>query len=419
MTGLLDVIVIGAGAAGLAATRALREAGLQVATLEARDRIGGRAWTESSTFGFPFDRGCHWLHSAKVNPWVGYGEEHGFSMYADPDGDATFVGGAKASEGESDAFFSAYQGFVKRVAEAADRGVDAPLSDYLDMGDPWALSVAGMVTHGDFGKPLEEVSTLTYPGHDDYDDNWFCKEGFGALVAHYGRNLAVELGAPVRRIAWGGQGVSVETSIGVLAARAVVVTATTGALAAEKIRFDPVLPPEKVESFHAFPMGLYNHIALLFSHDVLELGPDAYVYTRVQSDEPSSWISNVGGTGLTLIWVGGSLASDLEKAPVESALEYGLDRVAELAGNSARAAFIQGDYTRWGQDPWTLGSYGSLKPGAAVAGERLRRPVGDRIFFAGDMCHEELSGSCAGAFVSGLEAAKQVIRRLRREAGRR
>jgi monoamine oxidase len=63
-----DVIVVGAGAAGLAATRTLTERGLSVVALEARDRIGGRAWTDSETFGVPFDRGCAWLHSGDVNP---------------------------------------------------------------------------------------------------------------------------------------------------------------------------------------------------------------------------------------------------------------------------------------------------------------------------------------------------------------
>ena len=411
----LDVVVVGAGASGLAVARTLLDAGLTVKVLEARDRVGGRAWTETTTFGLPFDRGCHWLHTAKVNPWLPYGEANGFSMVPDPDTNALYVDGKRASSFELDALEEACDDFIQRVAEAADRGVDTPISGFLDMDSPWAWNVAGLVTHGDFGKSLDAISTQSYPGSDDYNAGYFCKEGFGALVAHYGCSLPIELEVPVQQIGWGGPRVSIETPRGTLAARAVVVTATTGVLATEKIRFDPVLPVDKVESFHAYPMGCYNHIALLFSNDVFGLGPDAYVQTKVRTDELSSWISNVAGTGLTMIWAGGDLARKLEEGPLEAALDLGLELVAGVVGSSARDTFVKGDYTRWGSDPWTVGSYASVEPGKGGAREALRTPVADRIFFAGDACHEELSASCAGAHLSGIETAEEVIRHLGRE----
>jgi monoamine oxidase len=72
-----DIIVIGAGAAGLAATRGLMEMGISVACIEAQNRIGGRAYTEHETFAAPYDRGCHWLTSAHVNPWIEFGRTNG------------------------------------------------------------------------------------------------------------------------------------------------------------------------------------------------------------------------------------------------------------------------------------------------------------------------------------------------------
>ena len=417
MTKPLDVVVVGAGAAGLAATRTLLEAGYSVKTLEARDRIGGRAWTETATFGFPFDRGCHWLHNAEVNPWLAYGNDNGFSMYRDPENDVLFLDGGRAGQSDLAAMWEAFEEVVENVAEAADRGVDVPISEFIDMDNPWAWNIVDLFTHGDFGKPIDSISTQSYPGYDDYGGAWFCREGFGALVDHYGQGLPVELEVAVSRIVWGGDGVSVETGAGNLAARAVVVTATTGVLAAEKIRFDPALPSETIEAFHAFPMGIYNHIALQFSCDILDLGSDAYVYTKAELDEPSSWISNVSDTGLTLIWTGGELARELERAPVETVLEYGLELVGRVAGSNAQKNLVKGDYTRWGQDAFTLGSYGSARPGKAGMRQVLRRPVGNRIFFAGDMCHEELNGNCAGAYCSGVDTAEVVIESLGRPIG--
>src|SRR5690349_14271715 len=75
-----DVVIVGAGAAGIAAARHLRQAGLNPLLLEARDRVGGRAWTNVAAFGFPVDMGCAWLHSADRNPWMSYAREQGFKI---------------------------------------------------------------------------------------------------------------------------------------------------------------------------------------------------------------------------------------------------------------------------------------------------------------------------------------------------
>ncbi len=74
-----DVVIVGAGMTGLTAARGLMDKGLSVAVLEARDRIGGRAFTESTTFGVPYDHGCAWLHSADVNPVTRFAEDFGFT----------------------------------------------------------------------------------------------------------------------------------------------------------------------------------------------------------------------------------------------------------------------------------------------------------------------------------------------------
>ena len=93
-----DIVVIGAGAAGLSATRTLQEGGLDVLLLESSNRIGGRAITDTSIFGIPYDLGASWLHTAHLNPFVSYGQQHGFEVYPEA-GDATyFIENRRAEE---------------------------------------------------------------------------------------------------------------------------------------------------------------------------------------------------------------------------------------------------------------------------------------------------------------------------------
>ena len=81
-------------------------------------------------------------------------------------------------------------------------------------------------------------------------------------------------------------------------------------------------------------------------------------------------------------------------------------------GNDIAKSFVKGNYTRWGKDPWTLGSYASAEPGYYDMRRELRRPVGDRVFFAGEACHPSLWATCAGAYLSGIEIAKAVAKRV-------
>jgi len=92
-----DVVVVGAGAAGLAAARELTRAGLAVRVIEARRRVGGRAWTDGETFGVPIDRGCAWLHAADQNPWTAYARQHGFTVTGRSPEWRQWIGGERVS----------------------------------------------------------------------------------------------------------------------------------------------------------------------------------------------------------------------------------------------------------------------------------------------------------------------------------
>ena len=412
-----DVVVVGAGAAGLAAARTLLEAGVTVTVLEASQRIGGRAHTEADTFGFPFDRGCHWLHHASTNPWVTYGRDNGFDVSPDQGEVFLFSNGRVAPEQRLDELWETLAEFFERTWDEARHRPDAPISAYLNKNDPWSRTIESMMVHDWYGSELADISThFLLADEDDPEDDWLCAQGFGALVAHYGQAVPVSTGVEVQRLDWGGNGVKVTTSEGTVRAAAVIVTVSTGVLAAEGIQFSPALPAKKTESFHAFPMGNYNHIALLFSEDVFGLGPNAYIVPEARETLQPGLVSNVDGRGLTVIYVGGDLSSDLEQAGIDAAVHFGVEHIDSMLGSDTGKRLRTGTSTRWGLNSWTRGSYASPRPGGLAYRAVLREPVAERIFFAGDACHPESSSSAGRAYQTGIETAHEVLARIKGRA---
>jgi monoamine oxidase len=402
-----DVAVVGAGAAGLAAARALLDAGLSVQVLEASDRLGGRAWTESTTFGFPYDRGCHWLHNASTNPWIDYGRAHGFDVHPDDGEEVLFENGKPADDSRLEARNAAIEDFFEHAWTASKDRPDAPLSAYFDPDAPWAANVESLIVNYWYGLELDALSTRFVLQEEEQND-WFCSSGFGSLVAHFGRGLPVRTGTEVTRIDWGGNGVTLETTGGSLRAKAAIVTVSTGVLAAGGIAFSPKLPDDRIEAIHACPMGVYNHVALHYRTDVFGLGENVYVLPKARSKREPGLLANVDGTGLCMIWVGGELARELERDGVDAAVDFGLQHVDAILGRDARKTFVKGDYTRWGHCRWTRGSYYSVAPGGVESRAALRRPVGERLFFAGEACHRSGSATAARAYQSGVDVASRV-----------
>ena len=412
----VDVVVIGAGAAGLAATRALRERGISVVTVEASGRIGGRAHTDTRIFGVPYDIGAHWLHVAARNPFVRYAREHGFTVYPAPDEETLYKDGRKASPGDHDAFLKARSRAIDAISDAGRRGADvSPASVVADAGQ-WHDLVHFVIGPWEMGKDFDAFSCKDW-WHSDDGSDWLCKEGYGTVLAHAARDLDVRLSTRAETIHWGGTGVAVETDRGTLRARACIVTVSTGVLAHEDIRFDPALPAGKLESFHGIGMGAYDHIALLFDQNVLGTGADETLLYNADSRGAHSpalmgLLTNVSGTGLTLADVGGDFALGLEAAGPEAAIDFARSELRAIFGTGIDRHLRRAHFTRWGHNSLTRGAWASAEPGAFHLRKILREPVADRIWFAGEACSPGEWATVAGAHKSGLHTALRVAAAL-------
>ncbi|MCF8067124.1 MAG: FAD-dependent oxidoreductase [Desulfobacterales bacterium] len=408
-----DVVIIGAGAAGLGAAKTLTDLGISFIMIEAQARTGGRAYTDEHIFGIPYDMGCHWLNYDDANPWYNYGKNNDFTIIPeknDPYG--LFVGNRPATKIEMKAYDKEWDRFSDRICRAAEgRNPDVSPAEAMEIDNKWKFLVSYIRGPLGMGKEIDEWSCKDWYWSGSESFTTFCNEGYGSIVAHYRRNLPVELATPAQHIDWQGSGVKTGTPKGTINSKAVIITVSTGVLGADKIKFTPSLPVVKQESFQYVSMGTYNNVALQFSKDFFGLGPDAYVdYVNEAGTEGGGMLTNMGGTNLSYVYSGGDLGRELELAGFEAGVEWGLNEVVKAYGSDAGKYFIKGNFTRWGEHPWTLGSYASAKPGYWHMREELRKTVADKIFFAGEATHPKQWATCGGGILSGIDAANNVAK---------
>lgn len=411
-----DVVIVGAGAAGIAAAHVLREAGVSFALVEAGDRVGGRVRTDTETFGVPFDLGAHWVSVPDArpqrNPYYNLGRDGDYRFYEAEEAYRIFKPEEEASESDVRELWSTYDDVESRIGSAGDRGDDVSAASVMADSGPWQKTAEFVIGPWSMAKDLDHFSCVDWWNGETQHD-WFCAEGVGSMVADRLGDIPVSLATRVSRIRWGNSGVTVETNAGSIRARAVIVTVSTGVLAAEGIAFDPALSAEQKEAFRKISMGHYNHIALKFREDVFDMGEDGYVLHQVDgSGEAMGVLTNASGTGLAYCDVGGSFARDLEEAGEDAAIDFALDKLRGMIGSDVERYFDKGVATSWSADPRFRGAYASAEPGAFQLRRTLREPVGDRVFFAGEACHETLWATVSGADNSGAEVARTVVREV-------
>ncbi len=401
-----EVIIVGAGMAGLSAAKTLTEAGVSTRILEARDRIGGRAVTDHDLFDQPVDLGASWLHGADRNPLVPIAREMGFTLLEDADG-GILVDGRRASAEEVAAADRTEEEFLEAMKAAAAAGDDPAAGALLRWDAPFARVAANSFGPMQAAKEIDQSSAVDVSGFYSGGD-LTVKEGLGRMVVEYGRDLPVEVDTAVQSVSWDDVGVTVETAQGDrLGADRLLITVPPSLLGESGIRFDPPLPDWKREAIDRLPMGLMNKVILRFSRDVF---PDVPDNAWVKSDEIAFFLKP-GGANLAIGFIGADRARELEEAGAERAVGEVLSRLRSGWGDAIDHHLLRAHVTEYGKDPWSRGAYPTALPGSAHLNEALARPVEDRLFFAGDgTASRERAGSLGGAYESGLRAAEEILR---------
>lgn len=402
-----DVVIIGAGMAGMIAAYVLQEAGVSTLVLEARRRMGGRAYTDTALFGQPFDHGCMWIEAADRNPLMDVAEELGLSLVEDT-GDAAFIlDGRPATSGQERLIEKAATRIGGKLDAAADREKDIAAGQVVALDTRWDHLAASLIAPLDHGVEFANLSLADWALQADGESDYMVREGLGTLVARGSAGLPVQLGAEVREIAWSNGGVSVKGGFGTVRARAALITVPTGVLQSGRIKITPSLPDWKEEAINALPMGLLNKIALQFDRRALDVPNNTTLVVQNGTNPIFAIKVRPMGMSYSVAFVGGDTAWEFERLSDRDVIGYVVGELSKAVGSNLKNRLRRGHVTRWGSDRFSLGAYSAARPGQQWQRAQLARPVGP-LFWAGEATDEVWSGRLTGGYVSGLRAAKTI-----------
>jgi monoamine oxidase len=407
----IDVVIVGAGAAGIAAAHRIAAAGRKFVLLEAAEHIGGRCITEARTFGVPYDRGAHWIHTPDINPVTKLTLRRGIEVYPAPASQKVRIGRRYAREGELEDFLALQVRANRAIADAARKG-DVACAQALpnDLGD-WRPAVEFVLGPFGCGKELTQVSAVDFAKSAERNVDAYCRQGFGALIAALAEGIAVNLSTPVTAIDTR-RNLAVETPKGTIAARAAIVTVSTNVITSGAIKFMPELATRQRDAFAKLSLGSYDHIALELEGNPLGFESDDLAFEKSADSHTAAILANVSGTPLCLIEVAGAFGRDLAAHGEAAMVDFAADWLAGLYGTDVKKAIKRSHATRWNHEPLARGAFSAAAPGGQGARRILMEPAQNAVWFAGEAVHETLWGTVGGAWESGERAADAVLRRL-------
>lgn len=407
-----DVIVIGAGAAGIAAARRLAAEKLRVLVFEAQDRIGGRCTTNTKTFGVPFDLGAHWIHNPETNPLLAAAPAP--DLYAAPRWQTVRIGARPARDPELETFLAAQvraQRALREVKLKADVPASRALPDNLGV---WKPSIEFLLGPYALSKDLSDASLADLMRTAERAGDSFASQGYGALLARLASGIPIRRSRPVSMIAWGKTAV-VETEESLWYPRAVILTCSTNALLSDDIEFIPPLPKRVKEAAGQLALGSLDHIALDMPGNPLALQKDDLVVEQSTSPRTAALLANVSGTSLHVVTVGGAFGRELAAKGEAPMVDFAIQWLGTIFGTDVKRYVKKSATTNWNAQDYVKGAMSVAGPGHADARRVMMEPLG-RIWLAGEAVHETKWGTVEGAWESGVRAAEAVVNQMGRSS---
>lgn len=421
-----SVVVIGAGAAGLAAARSLADAGLAVEILEARDRIGGRVFTSSHWPDLPVDIGASWIHGATGNPVTALAKRIGApTVETSYDSGEVYLSPRLVKAGLTVPDTARWESYVESALAAARRRKnDTSLADALSAAPEWtSLSATeradlafyvSATYESEWGATAERLSARTLDDGELFDGpDLLLPRGYSRIMEHLAEGLPIRTSTAVTAIRLRSDRVALQTADHERQAAAVVVTVPLGVLKAGRITVEPGLPDRMQAALSRLEMGVLSKSFFRFADPFWPVDVDWHEYVGPEAGRWSQWVSFAKtGAPMLLGFNAGDGARAIEAASPNEVIDQATVVLREMFG--ARTPAPSEVFTSsWSSDPWSMGSYSVNSVGSSAADRAaLAEPIESRIFWAGEATESDYHSTVHGAILSGRRAAAEVIEAL-------
>lgn len=415
-----DVLILGAGVAGLAAAGELAPAGKHVTLLEARDRIGGRIFTlHPQDASSPVELGAEFVHGHPPELLSHFRDAH-ITLQEMSGTDTCFREGALSACPDNESFE-----LLDELAGVARREGDMSFDEFLERRQPRpeTAAQARSFVEGFNAADARRIGIAALARQQlaeeeiDGDRSSRPLNGYDALPRHLAKQ-AEEAGArillrsPIVSLQWKPSSVIARTASGEsFSAQRAIITLPLGVLKARSVSFDPE-PTRILAAADRTEAGSVRRLVLLFrSAFWKQRTPDMRFLFAPGMTPPTYWTQHPRDIPVLVAWIGGPKADAVrDPRPLPAQALRSLEQIFSLAQHSLDADIRNSYQHDWQADPWTRGAYSYAPAGAAECSAEMARPVENTLFFAGE--HTDTTGhwgTVHGALRSGLRAAQQIL----------
>lgn len=435
-----DVVVIGAGAAGLSAARLLAEAGRRVALLEARHRVGGRIWTREieqgkSTQSIPIELGAEFIHGLPEETWSLVSEAT--LVTYELSGSSLRYCGSRLMDGNEQRGDA--EGVIEEMTQWQSTHPDAKdlsFAEYVKGKTLDAVSATAATNYveGFNAADQNRISVKSLAKQQRAEDAisadrlFRVESGYAAIPEYLAQQFVsaggeLILDAPVKKIAWRRGEVSVETADArahpggtrQFRARQAVIAVPLGVLQAEHIEFSP-RPAEALRQANRMARGAVMRMVFVFERKFWS-EPLSFLFAPSETP-PTWWTPMPHETPILTAWAGGPRAEVLlrlvtpegDAGVLRDRCLGTLAKILDRPTDEIKTMLSSWHFHNWQDDPNALGAYSYVPAGSFDAALNLQRPVEETLYFAGE--HTDTSGhwgTVHAALATGKGAALRLL----------
>ncbi|MEM1252984.1 MAG: NAD(P)/FAD-dependent oxidoreductase [Cyanobacteria bacterium P01_H01_bin.21] len=422
-----DTIVIGAGAAGLAAARTLQDANRSVLLLEARDRIGGRVHTNNDFAPHPVECGAEYIHGENIVTWNWvrryrlrtlpvFDHDRNQFMYVNkellPFKHWSTIAGMEFLDLTDDPTLDAL------ITAWIDEGKpDVSMAQFLSLHhvklSPDVRRIVNHFLSGSYAASLDQLGVyglaeLTYAGDGERYSR--LKEGYSHLFEEFAAGLNIRYATTVTRIHWSASGVEIQTETDkTYTAQQVVITLPLALLQQNAVEFEPELPDSKLNAIHGLGAGHITKLILKFDQPFWPKDLESCATTlETQLWWRPGWRHNQEAPVLTA-FTGAMGADTLGALGRDGAIQTGLQNLEQMFEMPLTDRLVDALFVDWQADPYARMAYSYVPVNGVGVRSQLAQPVDQLLFFAGEATHPTRAATVHGALESGIRAANEIL----------